>query len=243
MKYLTLLCCFLMMVSAQLSAKAVTLTADEWPPFSGKKLQNMGLANEIVVTALKKGGMESKVKILPWTRAMESVKQGKMDAISTVWYTDERAKTFIYSDPYLSNRVVFVKKAGNPFEYDGVDSLSGKNVGIIRDYGYGDAFYAASNFKRTPSNSLESNLKKVAAGRVDLTLDDEIVVKYTISTELPDLKSKLGFTKNSYSEQPLHIVVTKSNPNGQAIIDAFNKGLKMMKEDGSFDAIMKTHGQ
>lgn len=41
---------------------------------------------------------------------------------------------------------------------------------------------------------------------------------------------------------PLHNLISRKIANGQDMVDAFNKGLKMIQEDGSYDAILKKHG-
>jgi polar amino acid transport system substrate-binding protein len=56
-----------------------------------------------------------------------------------------------------------------------MESLKGKTVGIIKDYGYGDDFMNNPDFKRDPVPDFVTNVKKLVAESIDLTLEDEIV--------------------------------------------------------------------
>ena len=157
------------------------------------------------------------------------------------WFTNERTSYLNYSEPYLENSLKFIKRKGDGFEYNGMDSLSGKTVGIIRNYGYGDDFLGASNFKKPEANDLVANAKKLMAKRIDLTLEDELVAKSTLSGAGMNLDD-FEFTSNALSVNPLHVTSGLANPNNAEYIDAFNKGLAEIKSNGTFDKILAKYG-
>ncbi|MFW7526459.1 transporter substrate-binding domain-containing protein [Vibrio ostreicida] len=219
----------------------ITAAQDPWPPFVQKDASNPGVAVEIVKAAFKSQGHEVDFKIIPWTRALNEVKDGRIDVLIGTWYTDERATYLNYSDPYLENSLKFIKLKGDGFEFNGIDSLSGKTVGMIRNYGYGDAFLNATNFKKPEANDLVSNAKKLIAKRIDLTLEDELVAKSTLSGAGMDV-GQFEFTNNALSVNPLHVSSGLANGNNGMYIDAFNKGLVEIKANGKFDEILEKYG-
>ncbi|MCW8334225.1 transporter substrate-binding domain-containing protein [Vibrio sp. SCSIO 43135] len=225
------------------TSQAATITAaqDPWPPFVQKDKSNPGISVEIVTAAFASQGHDVNFKIMPWTRALNEVKEGRIDVLVATWFTQERTSYLNYSDSYLENSLKFIKKAGDGFEYSGLDSLSGKSVGIIRNYGYGDEFLGATNFNKPEANDLISNVKKLKAGRIDLTLEDEVVAKATISGAGMNV-SDFSFTSSALSVNPIHVTSGLANSKNAEIIDAFNKGLAAIKADGTFDKILMKYG-
>lgn len=223
-------------------AQNLSGTATEWAPFTGSKLNSGGIVTDIVTQVFEQAGHDLSMKYLPWERALAESKAGKINVLVGAWYSEERAQNFYMSEPFLHNRIVFIKPKGNSFEFNGLDSLSGKKVGVIRGWAYSEEFNQASNFKKPDTGSLVNNLKKLSANRIDLTLSDEIVARYTLGNELPQMKDSFAFTSNALGEKGLHIAISRSNPQGQALIDAFNQSLAALKADGSYGNILKNHG-
>lgn len=216
-------------------------TLKGWPPFSGKDLPNKGFSNDVTQTALERMGHSATIKVMPWARALEMTKRGKFEVLPSVWYSDERAKSLKFTDAIASNRIVFIKEKGDNFEFTGIDSLSGKSVGIVQDYDYSDEFLNAENIERQRANSLKTNVRKLLGGRVDLTLGDELVAKYAINKDMPDRADKVAYTEGALSEKDLHVTFTRKLDNLDRIVANFNDELEAMREDGTYDAILKRH--
>ncbi|EKA5638189.1 transporter substrate-binding domain-containing protein [Vibrio navarrensis] len=236
----------LLTVSALLlafSAHAATITAaqDPWPPFVQQDNMNKGISVEIVTEAFKTQGYDVDFKIMPWTRALNDVKEGRVDVLVATWFTQERTSYLNYSQPYLENSLKFIKRKGDSFEYQDMSSLTGKNVGIVRNYGYGDEFLNATNFNKPEANDLLTNAKKLLGNRIDLTLEDELVAKSILSGAGMNL-ADFEFTQNALSINPLHVTSGVANARNGEIIAAFNKGLAEIKANGTFDNILRKYG-
>ncbi|NVD08585.1 transporter substrate-binding domain-containing protein [Vibrio sp. JPW-9-11-11] len=228
-------------ISVVVQAATITAAQDPWAPFVQKDKTNPGVSVEILTEALKTQGHQIDFKIMPWTRALNEVKDGRVDLLVATWFTTERTSFLKYSAPYLENSLKFIKRQGDSFEYKGMESLTGKTVGIIRNYGYGDEFLGATNFKKPEANDLVANAKKLMAKRIDLTLEDELVAKSTLSGAGMNL-ADFEFTSNALSVNPLHVTSGLANPNSAMYIEAFNKGLAEIKSNGTFDAILAKYG-
>lgn len=221
-------------------AEVVTAAQDPWPPFVQKGV-DPGISVEIATEAYKTQGYELQMKVMPWTRAMNEVKNANVDLIIAAWKTAERTQFLRYSEPYANNRIKFITLASDTFEFNGLDSLKGKSVGVARGYAYGEAFNAAGGFKRPTANDLIANLRKLSSKRIDMTLEDEIVAKAQMSAN--DLDSnKFRFTDNALSDNPVYVVSGISNSRSEKLIAAFNKGLSEIKKNGTFDKVMEKYG-
>jgi polar amino acid transport system substrate-binding protein len=222
--------------------KTITAAADPWLPFINPDSPSKGLSLEICTAAFKTQGYDVKLEIVPWVRAENGVKNGEYDILPNTWMTTKRKAYLAYSEPYASNQVKFIKKKGNPFEFNGLSSLSGKVVGIVRGYGYSTEFMNDPAFEREPSTEFMTNIMKVVAGRIDLALEDELVAKATIKKTDSSLLNKIEFTRNPLSSNDLHVTSGLANPRHKEIIDAFNKGLKEIKSNGTYKKIMAKYG-
>lgn len=220
--------------------KVVTAVGDPWPPFGDPEKPSQGLAVEIVREAMKTQGYRLEMSFMPWARAEDGVKKGTYDFLLYVWLTEARKSTMLYSEPYGENRLVFVKPKGSEFEYHGIDSLKDLTIGVVRDYGYGDEFMNAQIFKRDSAPDFITNAKKLVAGRVDLTLEDEIVAKDILARA--DMSDQVDFTENALSVEPLHVTIGLENPRHRELIEAFNKGLGEIRENGTYDRILADYG-
>ncbi|WP_192873387.1 transporter substrate-binding domain-containing protein [Aeromonas salmonicida] len=219
-------------------AASVTAAQDPWPPFVIDA--NKGISVELVKRALATQGYELDMRIMPWARALSEVEEGNIDILVGAWFTEARTKSLRFSDEYLKNQVKFIQLAGGSFELNGLASLKGKSIGIVRGYGYGDDFMQAE-LNRQEAGDLPTNLKKLLDGRIDLTLEDEVVARAIMAQQGMDA-SKFAFTANALSTNPLHIASGVKNPRGQELIEAFNKGLAIISTDGTMDQILTSYG-
>ena len=237
-----LLALALLLGSTALSAQTITAAGDPWPPFLDPDNPQQGVATELVKAAFASQGDELKLDFVPWQRALEGVKEGEYDVLIGAWKTQEREGFLKYSEPYMFNDVKFIKKKGSDFEYSGMDSLTGKTIGTVRGYGYGDAFENATNFKREDAANLMPSILKVIGGRIDLTLEDEVVAKSLISKENPEALEQIEFVAKPMSSNGLYVASGLKNPKHDEIIASLNKGMAAIKADGTFDAILKRNG-
>ncbi len=222
--------------------QTLVAAADPYPPYVDPSAPMQGLAMEIVRAAYKTQGYTVKLEIMPWTRAEKGVSEGRYDILVDVWRTEARTKELLFSTPYAVSKIKFIKRKDNPFEYTGLESLAGKRIGVIRGYGYNDAFNSANSFTREEVPSMELNFNKLVLKRIDLTLEDEITAKGLLRKLEPSVADQLDFTANALASNPLYVAAGLKHPRRKEIVEAFNRGLSAIKADGTFLAIEKRYG-
>ncbi len=236
-----LLCALLGSLALGCAADTFTAAADAYPPYVDPKNPTGGLAMEIIQAAYKTQGHQVTLVYMPWARAEASVAAGTYDLLPDVWHTDARAHIFLFSKPYASSSIRFIKRRADGFEYTGLNSLRGKKVGVVRGYGYGAAFAESAGFVREPATDLMDNLHKLLYQRIDLTLEDEIVARATIAAEDPSTLAQLEFVGPPLSSNPLHISASLRNPRHREIVKAFNRGLAVIRANGTLKEIFKKY--
>lgn len=221
-------------------ADTFSVAALDWTPFVDNERSDQGISITLLKKAMATQGHDLDIRPMPWARSLVLLNDQKVDILPAIWYTEARDKTMTYSDSYASNRLVFIKRKDDTFEYDGKVGLKGKFIGVVRDYAYTDGFLETAGVNFSEADSFMSNVKKVIGQRVDMTLEDELVAKTIIPK--PMMK-KLSFTRNALEEKPLYITCNNKNPKCSTIISAFNKGLQVLKDDGTYDQIMSNLSQ
>ena len=116
---------FALLTSAQATSGNLSGASLEWPPFSGSDLKEGGIACDIASQVFARAGHELAIKFLPWDRVLNETKAGNINVVVGLWYSEARNQDYVISDPILQNRIVFLKRKGDSFEYSGLDSLTG----------------------------------------------------------------------------------------------------------------------
>lgn len=225
-----------------LAAQPLRLVASPWPPFNDRSLPNNGLASDLVSTALAKAGYATDYAEVPWARAVKGLRQGRYDVLINAWHSEERARFGYFSQPYLINRIRFLRRKGAAVEFQELVDLYPYRIAVMRDYAYSPEFDGDRLLTKVIVSSFESGARMVSAGRVDLMLEDELVGRYHLGRELSAIRDELEFLPRPLSENGLHLLISLSRPDHQRIAEAFNRSIEAMREDGSYAAIFARHG-
>jgi len=222
-------------------ADDLSIAATEWPPFYGSELPDNGFMTEIVVEAFDRAGFGTDIDFLPWKRAFEGTRDGKFDALFTMWYRAEREEFFIFSEPLPSNELVFLVRAGDGGTFEGYDKLKGKTIGVVRGYAPPPGFEDA-NLKVSEARDDEENLRKLLRGRIDMALTDRIVAQHIINTKMGSEAESFGWMEPPVHVDVQYMVVPKANPGSAELMSSFNAALADMTTDGTLETIMGKHG-
>ncbi|MCP3940023.1 MAG: amino acid ABC transporter substrate-binding protein [Desulfobacteraceae bacterium] len=237
LKYALIVIIFLFLNST-LGAAELKMGGTEWSPYMGKELKNYGIASEIVTRIFNRAGHKVQFMFFPWKRTQILVKTGELDGLAIAWFTKERAKTMVYSIPYINTAIVLIKRKNDPFVYNNIKDLYGKNIGVIIGYGYLKKI-ESDKIQKTFVKSLKQNLQKLANGRIDLTMEEKLNAQKTIAVMPKEVQDSLTIVENPFEIKELHITLSKKLPNHKKLIDDFNTALTSMIKDGSYQQMIK----
>ncbi|MDF9617916.1 transporter substrate-binding domain-containing protein [Pseudomonas entomophila] len=218
------------------------LVADSWPPFTDSGMPGGGLATNIVTTALTRAGYATEFEEVPWARALMGVGEGRYDVLINAWFNDERTRIGQFSNAYLTNRIRLLKHEGETFGYQKLADLYPYSIAVVRDYAYSPAFDSDTRLNKVPVRSFSSAVRMLAAGRVNLAVEDEYVARYNLQREPPQVREAVSFVEPPLAENSLHILVSLKHPEHQQIVKRFEKAIAAMKADGSYDRLLRQHG-
>ena len=219
-------------------AQTINMVSSQWSPYVDDSMQDRGLAVELVTKALERKGYKSTLSIDSWQRALEGVRLGVFDASCAIWKTADREQDLLYSEPYLENKISFIKKKSLRLNYQRLGDLRGYMIGVVRDYAYGDEFTQSRNLIKIPANHIVQNLQKLEAGSIELTLGDERAIHYKLKQFFPKEATTFEFVEPPLTYKNLYFAVSRTNKSASKIISDFNQSIEEMKQDGSYYQIV-----
>ncbi len=229
-------------VQAYASEKEIFLTSAEYPPYFGKELENQGFITEIIREAFNRVGYDLKIEFYPWKRAEMMAKKGLSDGMFPPWHTKEREKWFIFSNPIPPpNTIVFYKLKNKKISLETYQDLQPYRIGSVLGYAYPKDFIEAK-LKNNIFYTDKELITKLVQRKIDLAIIDRIQAAYLLETNYPKQKDNFDVMEPPLEIKQQHLVISKKTKNGQRKINDFNRGLKMIKDDGTFDEILKKHG-
>jgi polar amino acid transport system substrate-binding protein len=202
-----ILCCLLILFS-QLNAQAEGLLAagTEWCPYNCVDNNRPGIISEYVELIVKRSGMKADITLVPWSRAIQGVKDGEYDVLMSCGEND--SKGLIKSTKVLDYQMCFFTLPSNNWGYKGVESLNFVQLGSVQDYAYGEPLDSYFTKERTNTSIIKGEKTHLRLGemlnssRIDAFIADKILTKYIFGSKyreagcLEPSPLYLGFNKN-----------------------------------------------
>lgn len=224
-----------------MASDRLTVVADEWPPFSGADLPNKGISIDVITTVLTRAGYTVESEILPWARIMNGSRNDEYDVIGSLFFDDEIAAYMTYGDPFFQTNVKFVQRTGTSHDVSSLAALRPYSIAVGDGFLYEEGFDNATDLNKVVVTTTLQAVQMVAYDRVDLTLDSEEVIRYTLAQDTPELADRIEILSHVLAQHDVHMAVRNSLPHKAQVVADFNRVLSEMMADGSLDALLQKH--
>ncbi len=211
-------------------------TEGTYKPFSFHDAKTNALTGFDVEVAREIGkrlDLKVEFKEIPWDGMLTSLSTKKIDMVANqVGVKPERQKRFDFSTPYTVSYAQIVVNKDNT-SIKSVNDVKGKKAGQTTTSNYGKMAQDAGA-TIVPYEDMMSAMRDVAAGRIDLSMNDRLAIAEMMKeTKLP-LKI-VG--------QPIERSVSAfAFPKGSSkLVSEVNKALADMQKDGTFAKISKKY--
>ncbi len=198
----------------------------------------VGVDMEIMDAVAKDQGFEYEMHNEGFDASMGAVQAGQADAmIAGMTITDERKKTFDFSDAYFEDGQVLVVKPDSDIK--GFEDLKDKKVACKTSTVSGE--YAESvkdkyGFEIDYFEGSDTMYQAVVTGSADACIEDFSVIGYAIKDQNVELK---------IITDPVNVkgygFAVKKGQNSE-LVEMFNKGLSNIKKSGDYDKILEKYG-
>jgi polar amino acid transport system substrate-binding protein len=218
----------------------------EWCPYTCADEANPGILVEVTKQILESHGITPQFRIYDnWKRLVYEGRKGRVDAVLAIAPNEEPA--LIYPAETMADMTVaFFVRAEDDWTFRGIQSFDGKVVVAYDNVDYGPTIQPyvdeyknnRSRIELATGETEEVLIRKIAAGRGDIYLEDKYVGLYMIQHE--GLKDKIKEALNTRELEPLGMGIGFSPKflHAQAYADIIDQGIQTMRDNGSLDAII-----
>jgi len=220
------------------AAESLTLTATEWPPYVAAGVQRNGFAMALVGRALERAGYEVSASVESWPAALDATVAGERDVFASLWYSDERAELLVFSEPYISNEITFIRLSSSGLHVRDRADLDGLRIGVVDDFAYSRETFDTAGINVQASGSVAENVARLREGELDLVVADRRAALHEINERA--LATLFDVLPEPVVTRGLRIAVSRQRDDAAEIVAAFEAEIGKMREDGSFNAILAT---
>ena len=207
----------------------VIATEGDWAPWTYHDEDGTltGYDVEVGKALAEKLGVEARFEETTWDSILAGVDSGRFDiACNGVTYTEERAKTYNFCDPYLYTQTVLMVRGDNT-DIKSFENLEGKvtanSVGSI----YADV---AAEYGAEVKNvdTLGETLELLLQGRIDATVNAKVSYEDYMA-EHPDA----DIVVVDKAESEISVFPVRKAKETEAFVEAVNKALEELRADGT----------
>ncbi|NTV29169.1 MAG: transporter substrate-binding domain-containing protein [Candidatus Omnitrophica bacterium] len=237
---------FLMVFAVRTYADTIVVRADSWPPYNADPAASEpGYVVEILKAVFEPQGHKIDYQTMPWTRAVADMMEGKVDAIIGASHADAPDALYPAESMGVILNAFFVKK-DSTWKYSGVDSLKTIKLGVIDGYPYDDDGAIDKYIKAgadpevqvmTGDGSLERNIKKLQAGRLDAVVENEIVMEATLKN-MGIAAGEIVNAGKADEQKDLFVAFTPNKDTTKKYSQLWDEGIKKLRESGELKKIL-----
>jgi polar amino acid transport system substrate-binding protein len=137
-----------------------------------------GYSNDLLILLEKKTGLKFEKQIDAWTNNLAKFNNRQVDVIADISYKKERENTTLFTKSYLEvPTVIFVRSDFK--EYNGLQSLKGKRIGIQQDVFY-EQELRNLGFDIVEFTNYEEQTKALSYGKIDVLIENLATIDYII---------------------------------------------------------------
>lgn len=246
-------------------AGGITLvTADDYRPFTDRALPQGGMITDIVRTALGKDVGEDDAKAIniswvnDWSAHLNPLLSRHAFDMGFPWFRpncerygdlDEPARfrcdTFHFSEPVFEILVLFFAKKDSGFQFTSDEQIVGKR--LCRPAGYftfdldkdGRNWVKDEKVTLLRPQSVDECYKMLERGEVDAVALNEFTGRAAVANL--GMSDKVVAIEKPVSVLNLHVVIAKTHPRAEALLQRVNGALKDIKGTGKYGEIIDKH--
>ncbi|RDH42790.1 amino acid ABC transporter substrate-binding protein [Zooshikella ganghwensis] len=227
----------ILIYSFSVKADDLNFVTLEFPPiaYTDDNKEPTGFAVDAVRRISDKLGHKVSIKVLPWTRGLNMVKNGEADAIFTIYKNKEREQFIDFTQEiFVPQTLSFYINASSSIDQGKdmeLEVLKKYKIGVVSTISYGKKFDGIkSDLNLSSATNLLSNFKKLLAGRIDIVPSNTYVGDYILAQNKKVLKGKVIKVVTPFDSVPSYIGFSKKNNLG-SIRDQFDQELRKMSSE------------
>lgn len=192
-----------------------------------------GPATELVTKIFTEFGTSIKIKEknIPWQRALEETKHGRLDMILTIYHTDKRAKFMNFTVPYIEVPTVVIVAKGKSFPFTKLDDLIGLRGLMVRGASLGAKYNKfASKLEMVEIAREEQIIQMLNIGRADYAIGAKYA--FLVKAQKIRFEDKIEFLPIPVTSRGLSFAFSKKS-SFLKYLPQVNIRIKQLQDDGT----------
>lgn len=211
-----------------------------WYPLQlfDKEKSMTAFSNELLMSIAKREKIGIELIQTSPTSLLEGLRNGSFDGVlSALLPSPINRDTYVFSDPiYIIGSVLIVRNKSN---IKSIDDLEGKIVGIRTGSLATSLIQQYPGVILNPYDNVMTALLDLEKGSIDGVVMESLPA-YVYLSKL--YANSLKIAGSILTNQRIRLLVKRDSEHELQLIQKFNAGLKAMKEDGSYDALLDAWG-
>lgn len=225
----------------------------EYPPYHFTQDEKVeGISIRIIEEAFRRIETPIEFKAIPWSRALNWLKAGKIDAMVGVFMTADREEYIDYSKVPLSKAQIhlFVTEDSDIKYSEDLTLLSHLSFGVKKDFSYGPYFDGLVAQKKLTKLNVDVGipqlLVKLCTGVTDIVVGERGNTEYVFNQLSKQTYPQLERCKQIIALTPAidarlaFLAYSKKNKLNHIRVQ-FDEAMKSMKQDGSLHRIIESY--
>jgi polar amino acid transport system substrate-binding protein len=221
------------------------LAADVWLPYENiSNTEAPGFSTEVVSAVLAGLEIGTTIQEAPWARGLDDVFNGKVDALFSAFWTEERARYCLYPDePLMSEKWMFFVRSEkvDDLSFTSYDQIRNRRIGILRGASVTEEFWGFvkenANYEEVETDDL--NFKKLYRKRLDYVVTSYsngmmLLKKMNLTAAIRPLPSPV------IKEDNLYIIFSKKTVSPQ-LVGRFSATLRDFKTTDAYRVIYEKY--
>lgn len=231
------------------AAETLSVRADIWPPYNDEPKSNKpGYMIMVLMEIFLRQGYVLDYQTLAWDESIETVRKGQFNAV--IGASKDDAPDFIFpKESFGISDTAFFVKPGNPWKFNGIDSLKKVRLGVIEGYAYDEALDAYINTHKgtdkvvvsTGDDPMKNLIFRLENGHIDAIAEDTNVMMAALLSGRAPLKGIVS-AGSSKEKSELYIAFSPKNSKSKELAAKFDAGIKELRSSGKLKAILSLYG-
>ncbi|WP_286238769.1 substrate-binding periplasmic protein [Neptuniibacter halophilus] len=236
---ITLIFC-LLVCSTLLRAESdkVELYTVNYPPYTiiDEAGNISGIDVEVTKAAFAAVGIDAIIKTEPWKRIYKNVTHGRVAGVLSCSRRPDREAIILFSDPTSeATQVAIAATETDLSELQVFADLKKFSVTSVEGWGI-EKELTRAGIEHTTTPDPEGSLRAVVFRDLDIYYSGRLTTLYLArQMGLADKIKVKTFTDKQSTD--FHLCLSKQFPGSESLRETFNRGLKMIRENGQFQSI------
>jgi polar amino acid transport system substrate-binding protein len=211
---------FLGMAPARADLAPIVFESTDTPPFWSPTLPDDGLSGSLLKLLSANAGVRYAIDYLPVKRFRQS--QATFIVGDPDILMNKRARAILPFGVFRSS-FFYYKPHQDVIALHSLRDLRGHTLGVLRGTIEDQAVFAENGINVEESNTVESLLRKLRQGRIDLCILVDLTGKYVIKQLFPDEAEQFVTVEIPSSVRPIAIMIDLSDPRGREVAQRYRK--------------------